>query len=91
MFLPPELGLSIAETEGYPNASNEDAKKWAVSYCTKTQTYTPNNKLFPEGLILGAHYAQGSNFKQITGRFNASVMQIKLDGVPLKLNSGWVL
>jgi hypothetical protein len=81
MFLPPALGMSIAETEGYPNASPGEVKKWAVSYCTQTQSSTPNNKLFPEGLLLGAHYTQGANFKQITGRFNPNVIQIKLDGV----------
>jgi hypothetical protein len=35
MFLPPNPNITIAESEGYPLASPEEASKWAVSFCTQ--------------------------------------------------------
>lgn len=80
MFLPPLLNMSIADAEGYPNASPEEASKWAVSYCTKLGSMTPGARLFPQGLLLGAHFLKGTNFVQITGKWNPHILSVKMDG-----------
>lgn len=80
MFLPPNPNQSIATSEGYPRASESEAAQWAVSYCTQANTKAPSAKLFPSGLLTGVHFAQGSNYVQITGTWNPNLLQIVLDG-----------
>jgi hypothetical protein len=77
-FLPPKPGISIADSEGYPLAT--DTSKWAVSYCTRPMQNALGHQLFPKNTITGAHFASSPSSIQITGTFNASVMGIPLDG-----------
>lgn len=80
MFLPPNPNQSIATSEGYPRAPAAEAALWAVSYCTLPNSNAPAAKLFPNAILTGAHYSKGSNYVQITGTFNPSVLGIKADG-----------
>ena len=80
MFLPPAPGISVAQSEGYPLAPPEDAKYWAVSYCTDANSQALGHKLFPDGVITGAHLQRSDVHVQITGTWNPKIMGIPLDG-----------
>lgn len=81
-FLPPQPGMSIAESEGYPNASPEEAKKWAIAYCTQAATAPTGSKLLFDGLITGLFYnkAADGSYVYVGGTFDPKVMNITLDG-----------
>lgn len=80
MFLPPNQGQSIASSEGYPLASPEEVATWAVSFCTTANPNAPGARLFPKGLLTGAHFQQTDTYVQITGTWNANILSIPLDG-----------
>lgn len=80
IFLPPNPNETIAQSEGYPNAPPEEAATFAVSFCTKPNAAAVSARLLPDGTITGAHFAKTDVYAQVTGTFNASIMQIPLDG-----------
>jgi hypothetical protein len=80
LFLPPQPGLTVAQSEGYPRASAAEQKMWAVSFCTQNNAKAIGSRLIPDGVITGAHYKKNSDSVQITGTWNAKIMGIPLDG-----------
>lgn len=60
-FLPPMVGGDIA--------ANEDQ---AIAFCNKANSRAPGAKIFPEGFVLTAHWATGTNWVQITVSVNCS-------------------
>jgi hypothetical protein len=52
-FLPPKPGMSIAESEGYPNASPEEVKRWAIAFCTDASKTPKGSMLLYDGFITG--------------------------------------
>ena len=80
MFLPPKPGITIAESEGFPFATGEDATKIATSYCTSIMSDAPGSQLFYDEFFLGIHYQINQSQVQLTGRINASKAGIPLDG-----------
>jgi hypothetical protein len=79
-FLPPVPNITIAESEGYPLASPEEVKKWAVSHCTKSNSDAPKHQYFYDGFITGAHYKKTDQYVQITGTLDATKAAIPMDG-----------
>lgn len=54
---------------------------WAVSYCSSSNVNNPlGYRLFPKGLITGAHYLKTSTSVQITGTWNSDALAIVKDG-----------
>ncbi|CAO3573119.1 unnamed protein product [Mortierella alpina] len=58
-FLPPMIGGDIAQ--------NEDS---AIAFCNKANPKAPGAKIFPDGLVLSAHWASSDSWVQITGQFD---------------------
>jgi hypothetical protein len=80
MFLPANVNETIAESEGYPFASEEESKKWAVSHCTQANNNAPGHALFYDGFITGAHYGKTDTMVFVTGTIDATKAGIPLDG-----------
>ncbi|KFH74074.1 hypothetical protein MVEG_01287 [Podila verticillata NRRL 6337] len=59
MMMPPVRGGDIAQ--------NEDR---AVAFCTQDSPLAPKARLFPDGFIRAAHFAQGDGYVQITGKID---------------------
>jgi hypothetical protein len=72
--------MSIADSEGYANASPEEVKKWAVSHCTKLNPDAPQHQYFYDDFITGAHYKKTDQYVQITGTIDATKTAIQMDG-----------
>ncbi|KAI9355458.1 hypothetical protein BD770DRAFT_346366 [Pilaira anomala] len=60
LFLPPQPGLNIRETE------ND-----SIPFCTKKDT-VPKASEFPEGFITTAHFLKSDDYVQVTGFFDRS-------------------
>ncbi|KAF9378158.1 hypothetical protein CPB97_009738 [Podila verticillata] len=59
MMMPPVRGGDIAQ--------NEDR---AVAFCTQGSPLAPKARLFPDGFIRAAHFAQGDGYVQVTGKID---------------------
>jgi hypothetical protein len=80
MFLPPAPNITIAVSEGYPFATEQEQKLTAVSYCTQENSEAPGHLFFYDDFILGAHFLKTERHVQVTGRINATLAGIPLDG-----------
>jgi hypothetical protein len=80
MFLPPLPNMTIAESEGYPFASDVEKERWAVSHCTKSNPDAPGHQYFYDEFIIGAHYRKTDQQVQITGRIDATKAALVMDG-----------
>ncbi|KAG0029619.1 hypothetical protein BGZ81_003587 [Podila clonocystis] len=59
MMMPPVRGGHIAKNEDH-----------AVAFCTQNSTLAPKARLFPDGFISSAHFAQGDGYVQVTGKID---------------------
>ena len=80
MFLPPSPGITISDSEGYPFSEGRDAEITAISHCTMNIPEAPGSQLFYDDFFQAVHYQKTDTQVQITGRMNASVAGIPLDG-----------
>ncbi|KAF9332473.1 hypothetical protein BG006_004647 [Podila minutissima] len=61
------FGVWRENYDGDDIAQNEDR---AVAFCTQNSPLAPKARLFPEGFIRSAHFAQGDGYVQVTGKID---------------------